>query len=165
MKQQISNRHIPGYREQFIFIMITAAAIAVLYFLSHSNTGFSMAKFIMASVLLVLFFSVWYFISYARYYKVEADHEFLYFSRFLKMEKLDISRILYVQLESIPMNILYRNVYRVSVVYLDKKRKERKIKFLSVENKHHDSREKIKSLFMLKHLIRFKTGSAISGKA
>ena len=125
MKRQISNEQTGIAQVVFVILgMALPCFILTFFFNNVSNLG----QIIIVTLcflfgLICLYFST-------KLYTVVFDNDFIYFSRFQKVKKIDINKAIDIYPSIFPFRLFYRNVYLMTLVYSDNDSK-RKIYFLS----------------------------------
>ena len=153
-KFQISYDKIKLWQHLFFILTRTFPFIVIVCFIDLSNKELNITSVVKSSLIILTFWGLWYFISNALYFNVSFDDEFVYFSRFGRSEKISMDQITGILPSVIPHLLFQRNVYQVTVKYLDQNQEEKKIKFFSNETSINGTVDNIKFLDKLRELVR-----------
>jgi hypothetical protein len=105
----------------------------------------------------LLFIGILYYLFSGRYYTVEFDKDFIYYSRFNKRGQIRLDRIVYIRPSIFPWGRAFDNkTYSVTIEYLDSGEMTRKIKFMSRPAGINGTIDDIPFLDTLKEMVREK---------
>lgn len=155
MRRQISHDQTKTGQGLLFFVGLTVVSIISVYFLDKSDSDFSISRFALTALTIICFIGLLYYYSTARFYTVTFDNDFIYFSRFNKMGQVRIDKIINVRPSIFPLKLFYKNVYSVTIEYLDNDIKK-KIKFLSKGDSEYGTIDDIPFLDTLRQLIKEK---------
>ncbi|HMI77289.1 MAG TPA: hypothetical protein VK484_00770 [Ferruginibacter sp.] len=120
MRRQISNTNMQAYKLFLVLVFICLFAGHVVLF------NIPDSRLMIPSV-----FLLFYYLFFGRFYNIEIDYTWLYYSGYLKKGKILFKNIISVKEEWFRYNLFFKAAYGITVKYLDEQDKIKKIKFLS----------------------------------
>ena len=114
MRRQLSTEFYYLLPLQFAVIGVAVGVVSVWFFFSELSW---FEKIVSVLILLLDGFIAWYF--GARLHKVSFDHNFLYFSRFGREQKVTLDKISDMRISVLPWSVFYLTSYMVTIRYTE----------------------------------------------
>jgi hypothetical protein len=157
MKRRISNGLT---RLGIVLVSIVGLALIsvfAIFAFNRQTEEYSVLGSTVQAVGVLCFIGILYYLFSGRYYTVEFDKDFIYYSRFKKKGQIRLDRIVYIRPSIFPWGRAFDNkTYSVTIEYLDSDEMTRKIKFMSRPAGINGTIDDIPFLDMLKEMAREK---------
>jgi hypothetical protein len=151
MKYQISNDSL--ILSKIVLFIIFIIFISVFSIAELFSSGNLFGLFVPFPVIIIVFFSLLYYWTQGRFFRVKIDDNYLYYSQLFRKNSTPLMNIISVDTSFLPLKLFFSMAYIIIIRFEDENGKIRKIKFLSKDTGFFSNGEDAAAYKILKSII------------